>query len=81
MRKGKIIIQPSGTSGDCYVIVKATNGKVLQTSEIFTTTRNAQINIAAMAAVFNVYNAGGIAVTDLTKKQKNDITVRRRNKR
>jgi uncharacterized protein YegP (UPF0339 family) len=48
MRKPKIIIKKAGKKkGECMVVVKAANGKVLMTSEILSSVRNAFKNIKA----------------------------------
>lgn len=61
----KIVIKPAGKKkGQCMVVVIAANGKVLQTSEILSSTRRALSNIAAAAHAFNKLITGKIKIKE-----------------
>lgn len=64
MRKPKIIIKKAGKKkGECMVVIKSGNGKVLLTSEILSSKRNALFNIDAALTVFQMLDRYKIGIT------------------
>jgi uncharacterized protein YegP (UPF0339 family) len=65
MRKPKIIIKKAGKQrGHCMVVIKSANGKVLLTSEILSSKRNALFNIDAALTVFQQLDRYNIGITN-----------------
>lgn len=64
MRTPKIIIKKAGKQkGQCMVVIKSPNGKVLLTSEILSNSRNAKKNIEAAMDAFIALDLSDISIT------------------